>query len=271
MKTHVTRGFALWGLALLALGCNPDGAEKPTAEAIQKGQKLIEQRLQGSKGAVIEAIADDAVVHAFPGRLFFGVRFRMYPVPHSPREPLKLRNIFVIEEANTLKHLTDSQALVDYVLLTLSPVKTDSEAKRAARAWLVLAEELVKDGYFQFSIPASSLVVERDKGGRKVSGKAAVEPKRGDQGELNVTLTFDESGKLLKISQKNSVQAGMRPKCQATKLLDPDPIVRYMAEQSIVIMGSSAKGYLDEQRAVATPELAEAIDRIWQRIVDEGR
>jgi hypothetical protein len=34
-------------------------------------------------------------------------------------------------------------------------------------------------------------------------------------------------------------------------------------------MGKSAKGYLDEQRAKAKPELKAAIDRIWKRIVDE--
>jgi len=36
-------------------------------------------------------------------------------------------------------------------------------------------------------------------------------------------------------------------------------------------MGRSAKTYLDEQRAKAGPKLKKAIDRIWQRIVDEGR
>jgi hypothetical protein len=54
-------------------------------------------------------------------------------------------------------------------------------------------------------------------------------------------------------------------------LLDADPIVRRMAEQDLLIMGSAAKSYLDEQRAKASPELRRAIDRLWQRIVDEGR
>ena len=63
---------------------------------------------------------------------------------------------------------------------------------------------------------------------------------------------------------------GVRPICQATKLLDADPLVRRMAEQDILVMGQSAKEYLDEQRANAKPELKAAIDRIWKRIVDEG-
>lgn len=62
----------------------------------------------------------------------------------------------------------------------------------------------------------------------------------------------------------------MRPICQATKLLDADPIVRKMAERSIQIMGRAARGYLEEQRAQAAPDLQQAIDRMWQRILEEG-
>ena len=43
-----------------------------------------------------------------------------------------------------------------------------------------------------------------------------------------------------------------------------------MAEQDILVMGRPAKGYLDEQRAKAKPELKAAIDHIWKRIVDGG-
>jgi hypothetical protein len=53
-------------------------------------------------------------------------------------------------------------------------------------------------------------------------------------------------------------------------LLDPDPLVGRMAEQDILVMGKSAKAYLDEQRAKAKSELKAAIDHIWKRIVDEG-
>jgi hypothetical protein len=59
--------------------------------------------------------------------------------------------------------------------------------------------------------------------------------------------------------------------CQATKLLDPDPIVRRMAEQDLLVIGKPATEYLDEQRARATPALREAIDRIWPRILIEDR
>ena len=44
-----------------------------------------------------------------------------------------------------------------------------------------------------------------------------------------------------------------------------------MAEQDILVMGHMVKPYLDEIRAKSRPKLRQAIDRIWQRIVDEGR
>jgi hypothetical protein len=83
-------------------------------------------------------------------------------------------------------------------------------------------------------------------------------------------MAFDAEGVLDSVSETRAVRPGVRPICQATKLLDADPLVRRMAEQDILVMGRSAKGYLDEQRSKAKPELRKAIDRIWKRIVAEG-
>ena len=63
----------------------------------------------------------------------------------------------------------------------------------------------------------------------------------------------------------------MRPICQATKLLDADPLVRRMAERDLLVMGSVAQDYLIQQRLKATPELQREMDQIWERIVEEGR
>ena len=70
---------------------------------------------------------------------------------------------------------------------------------------------------------------------------------------------------------ENKVVRGMRPRCQATRLLDPDPLIREICEQDLLVMGRAAQGYLMEQRATASPELRRAIDRVWQKILDEGR
>src|SRR5207253_4817790 len=148
----------------------------------------------------------------------------------------------------------------------LGEVKSDDQAKGAVRAWLALSQQFVQDGFFQFTIPEKEIVGDAG----KITGKAVVEPKGGNKGFLAVTLTFSD-GKLTEVKEENKVQAGVRPICQATKLLDPDPIVRGMAEQCILVMGSAAREYLMEQRAKASPELQRAIDRIWQRIVEEER
>jgi hypothetical protein len=79
-------------------------------------------------------------------------------------------------------------------------------------------------------------------------------------------MEFKADGSLT-AGQNYKLQAGPRPKCQATKLLDLDPIVRYMTETELLSMGLAAKEYLREQRArAADPKLARAIDRILQRI-----
>ena len=96
---------------------------------------------------------------------------------------------------------------------------------------------------------------------------------RGGNGWVEVAMTFDEQGKMEADSLRAAadLHPGPRPKCHATKPLDPDPIVRKIVEQDLLIMGRYAKPYLDEQRAKASPELQRAIDRIWQRIERDER
>jgi hypothetical protein len=43
-----------------------------------------------------------------------------------------------------------------------------------------------------------------------------------------------------------------------------------MAEADLLFMGLAARDYLMEQRAQASPELRQAIDRLWERIVKNG-
>ena len=93
----------------------------------------------------------------------------------------------------------------------------------------------------------------------------------GGNGAIEATLSFDGAGKLARVAEGGKLRPGPRPICQATKLLDPDPLVRRMAEQDLRIMGRAAKGYLDGQRAQAAPELRRAIDRLWRQIEREDR
>ena len=93
----------------------------------------------------------------------------------------------------------------------------------------------------------------------------------GGEGQIDVLITLGAAGSLVQVYEKSALRPGIRPICQATKLLDRDPIVRRMAEQDVLVMGRAAKPYLDRVRATALPMLRNAIDRIWQRILDEGR
>jgi hypothetical protein len=104
-----------------------------------------------------------------------------------------------------------------------------------------------------------------------VEGQVDVKPVGGNKGQITATLEFSQAGKVTNVTEKVKLVEGIRPICQATKLLDPDPIVRKMAERDILVMGQMAYDYLMQQRAKATPELQAAIDRLWERIIEEGR
>jgi hypothetical protein len=276
MVTRVTRLVALLGILLGAgmLRAAPAPAEqptKPTEEEVKKGLELVNARLEklNGQGAMVKTIDEDAVARALPGFLCFAVVFRQYPVARPIPEPLKGGNVFAVKDGK-LDVVSDAKALEKFLQGGLKPAKDEAQARDAARAWLRLSEELHQDGFFQFTIPDKELAAEKAKEGWKASGKAVVEPKGGDKGQIEVTLVFDADGKLAKAEEKADLKAGVRPICQATKLLDPDPVVRGMAEKDILVMGRRAKAYLDEQRARAGPELQQAIDRVWQRILDEG-
>src|SRR5262249_15255218 len=140
-------------------------------------------------------------------------------------------------------------------------------AKDAGRTWLRFASEIEQDLFFTFSDPAVEYMPVQD--GALVSGRVLV--LNGGTGAIDLHMRFDGDGNFVDAKQRNTVRAGIRPICQATKLLDRDPIVRKMAERDILVMGRAAKWYLDQQRAKAKPALKRAIDRIWQRILEDGR
>jgi hypothetical protein len=274
MRAHALNGLAL--LTLMLPGAAPAPAEppggQPTEAEIQKGQDLVNARLQqfNARGAQVRHVDDPAVAAALPGDLCYAVLFRQYPVARPAPEPLKSGNVFVVTQQGKVEVLSDAKAQERFFRGALRPVKDDAAARRAAQAWLRLAEERHQDGFFQFTIPEKDLDVTRAPEARRVSGKARVAPKGGDRGEIRATLAFDGDGKLARAEEAAELQAGVRPICQATRLLDPDPVVRRMAEKDLLVLGRRAKPYLDEQRAQASAALRQAIDRVWQRILEEG-
>jgi hypothetical protein len=242
----------------------------PATVAKADDQQLVEDYLasRGASGAVVRPITDDYVGRAFPSFSFFGVIFRQYPVailcPQT--QDLKCSNVFFVKDGqiNFASTIPDLQF---FFAAELGPVPSQEGATDAASTWLRFSEELKQDLFYTFSAPEISYMPREDITMLRGRAKAIA----GGEGSIEVLMTLGSAGSLVNIYEKGALRPGVRPICQATKLLDPDPIVRRMAEQDLLVMGRAAKQYLDQVRATARLKLQRAIDRIWQRIQDEGR
>lgn len=242
-----------------------------TLEADAKTRPAMKKKISAYAGAEhgeLFPIVDGALAQAFPKHVFYVLRFRMFPVARMTPEGLKPSNVFVVAPDGAAQLLADSDATKKFFETALRAVTDAAAARLTAQAWIRLAQEWCHDGFYRFDVPADTVTASTENGVMTASAKANVVS--GGKGSLSATLTFDQRGKLKTVANAGSVQEGMRPICQATKLLDADPIVRKMAERSIQIMGRAARGYLEEQRAQAAPDLQQAIDRMWQRILEEG-
>lgn len=216
-------------------------------------------------------VRSDALKEIFSNRLFYVLRFRVWPVGFDIPEPMKSNNLFVVDSRGKLVLVTDSEQLKSLFKTSASQVKDDKTARLALRAWLELSSELNQDGFLRFSIDDTAIDARIVGSGLVAHGKAVVQPRGGDEGFLSATLTFDNEGRLESSEEKREVKAGMRPICQSTKLLDPDPLVRQMARRDLLILGRRAEPYLIEQRKKVSPGLRKAIDDIWLEIVRENR
>jgi hypothetical protein len=270
----MTRTLALLTALVLSAGTTraADEPKTPTADEVKAAQEKLAAYLKGIEGAesarVTALTADGAAT--FPDHVLFAVTFPQYPIARIAPPPLSSSNVVAVPKKKDDKPVpvTDGKTLEKFFKENARAVKTAAEGEEATRAWLRAAAELNQDGFYKFTVKADTPKV--DGGTVTTSGAAPVDPQGGNKGEVKATLTFKD-GKLATAETKANLTPGIRPICQATKLLDPDPIVRGMAEQSIRVMGSAAKPYLDEQRAKASPELKAAIDRIWAQIQKEGR
>jgi len=268
------RPILAWaGALLLAGGAAGDTTKRPTADDVAKAEKAVRQELEKVKGGhgQFTRVEDDAVAKTFPGYVFFTVLFRQYPVAPVVPEGLKPSNVFAVGPDGKPQLINDQKAMEKFFTEHARVKDTFEEGRAAVRAWLRLSPELLQDGFYSFVIEDKSVTARIPmQGDSSAEGKAVV--MRGGNGAVAVKMTFNTgAGKITSITQDSKIRPGPRPICQATKLLDPDPVVRRMAEQDLLIMGRAARPYLDEQRARAAPELRRAIDRLWQRIVDAER
>jgi hypothetical protein len=263
----------LAALALSATAARADEPKSPTEEEVKAAQDRVTEFLKGIKGAEtgrVTALTADGIGTTFPDHVLFAVMFPQFPVARVAPEPLKSANVVAIPKNKDGKPVaaTDLKELEKFFKENARAVKMKDEIEDAMKAWLRAAAELHQDGFYKFTVMFRSATKKGDM--IFVTGSAPVDPQGGNKGEVKATLTFKD-GKLFSANAKADLTPGVRPICQATKLLDPDPIVRGMAEQSIRVMGSAAKPYLDEQRAKASAELRMAIDRVWQKLEKEVR
>jgi hypothetical protein len=224
----------------------------------------------------VTPIAGPALEGLLPDKLFFAAVARQYPVAMNPPAPFAVHNVLVYEKNGSVKHFPTPEELKSYFQRAAGTIQAQGEARRIVSAWLRLTQTFSEDGFFRFTIPDDQIKSSwQEAGALVVTGKALVVPKGGDSGEIVATLTFagprNGPRRLISITEKRDVKAGVRPICQATKLLDKDPIVRRMAEQDLLVMGRTAWPYVSEQREKASPELRREIDRVWKRILEERR
>ncbi len=249
----------------------PAPEKKATAEDVAKAEKAVKDYLEKKKGAaaLVQVVKDEPLARAFPAQVFVTALFRQFPVGRPVPEGLKASNVFAYNVDGKLELLPTGKELEAFFKSHQADAKKDDAAKDLARSWIRLSQEYSQDGFYKFALQDDSTKVASADKGKTVSARTVV--MQGGNGELSATLTLDEAGKLVKVSETRMIRPGPRPICQATKLLDADPLVRRMAEQDLLIMGRFAEGYLKEQRAKAKPELQQAIDRLWQRIQAEQR
>ena len=243
----------------------------PATIALADDQQLVADYLasRGVSGAVIRPVTDDYVGRTFPNFTFFSVIFRQYPVAvQCPQVPgLKCANLFFVQDGASVDFVATIPDLKFFFSAELGVAPSADTASDVAGTWLRFSEELKQDLFYTFSDPNISYLPRDDV--PRVRAYATVAG--GGDGRIDVVIAFGDAGSLVQIYEKSALRPGVRPICQATRLLDRDPIVRRMAEQDILIMGRAARPYLDQIRATARPKLQQAIDRIWQRILAEGR
>jgi len=253
---------------LRELGGRPRPKRTPDAHTPER--KTLNQYLAklsvGPRARILDIESAD-LEGTFPKHIFFVLRYRQYPVAFAPTPPLAVNNVFAVSDGDVV-HLKSDSDLKGLFRSKLPAIKNAKAAIGAATAWLRLSQELRQDGFIEFEEPKVDILIDHT--GETAKGVAQVVQKRGDKGEVTVTMAFAH-GKLVRVTPGGKIHPGIRPRCQATLLLDPNPVVRAIARRDLVVMGTKAKEYIHEQRAKAGPKLRREIDDVWRQIIEEGR
>jgi hypothetical protein len=237
-------------------------------------EKAIEKylRAKGNPGLTgrVEEVGSEELKALFPDCTFVFLTIPQWPLARPVAPPLEMNNVFAVDGKETVTLMTSAEQLQKFFQAKLPALKGEDQLKAVAAAWATLTVEFYQDGMFKFTAGKPEVLPT---GGRSTTVRVVttVNQAGGNSGEVTSTLSIDSSGKLISANDKSTLKAGMRPICQSTKLLDPDPLVRRMAEQDLLIMGQDCFWYLDMMRAESSPELQNAIDAIKVRILKDER
>lgn len=256
----------MWVSLLVMVATAPGFADdKPLNPEQAEALVLATLKKFGVGQAPLRRFENEDTKAVLTGWHVFVLRYPQFPVARVPPEPLRSNNLFFVSPQGTVELVNEPAALHKFFQKV---VRADSEKAAAAalRAWLGLGSELRQDGFYQFRLANESVAVKKTDMGLLARGRIEVVPKAGNEGFLAAELLFSPRGELLEAREDVQLKAGIRPICQASKLLDPDPVVRRMAERDLLILGPLALPYLEEQRQGADPNLRQAIERIRQRI-----
>jgi hypothetical protein len=239
---------------------------KLTKEQREKAEAAVKKYVEDAKATngKLALITDEKLEKSVPAYLVYSITFRQFPIARALPAGFKAANVIVVNKDNKPKVINTQKDLQKFFQTNLAAASTDAKLKDAARAYVRVAQELHQDGFFSFKLEDDSTKVD---GKDAKTARAKVVVMQGGNGTLEAALKFDKSGKLVSVEETSKIRPGPRPICQATKLLDKDPVVRAMAEQALLCMGRAARDYLDEQKKKASPELKRQIDRVWQKIV----
>jgi len=249
------------------------GAAQPGTPATSETEKAIEKYIQDKGGAGLtgrmETLTAAELKVLFPDYSFMFLTIPRWPIARAAPAPLAMNNIFAVDSKGVVTQLTTADELQKFFVEKLPALKGDDQLK-AATAWATLTVEFPQDGMFKFTLGKPEVLPT---GGLNTSVRivTTVGPTNGDSGDVTSTISIDPQGKFLAANDKSTLKAGIRPICQSTKLLDPDPLVRRMAEQDLLVMGRTCFWYLDMMREQASPELQHAIDDIKERILRDER
>ncbi len=218
-------------------------------------------------GYILSLYGTKETATILPGYSFVVMILRQYPVAYGPPDPLLgMNSIAAVGRTNTVEMITSEDALVSFFQAHQVPATTEQKMLLTVKAWLHLSQELKDDGFYTFAVREESVVILPVD---SIQGEGITEVTAGGTGAIKANVWFGTPNyTIYDVVEKVELVPGIRPICQSSKLLDNDPIVRKMAEQDLLVMGTKCFDYLAAQRAKSPPALQKAIDGIRQRILE---